>query len=271
MRRYDRIVLFCLLVGCDSMSEESSRIIIQPVQGKMMCNAVVPALNRQVFGLGIPETIGSREQMWLVNHPDVHITWAVDLETGTVSTMWTDEAVIAYAVHLIPAEDYIDIRMSITNLSDGTWHDVFSFNCISPARAPDLKDSALVRTYMSVDGQPRALSETTRIRGHMPTVGIYLPFKHEAHIPQFAEAFKATSPDRTDGTWLATVSDTDNTYMATTSDDPLFLFNNTEFGCLHASPNFGTLEPGEEKTVFSRVYLTNGTLDDFLTRYADDN
>ncbi|HSC29155.1 MAG TPA: hypothetical protein VLD67_17900 [Vicinamibacterales bacterium] len=36
----------------------------------MMVNAVVPHLDRQVFGLGIPETIGSAGEMWLLNLPD---------------------------------------------------------------------------------------------------------------------------------------------------------------------------------------------------------
>lgn len=262
-------VLACLMIGCAS-TDESVRIVIQPVQGKMMCNAVVPKLSHRVFGLGIPETIGCREQMWLVNHPDVRIAWEVDTETGTVSTTWTDEAVIAYTVYLIPSEDYVDIEMTITNLSDKTWHDVFSFNCVSPARAPDLNDSALVRTYMSVAGRPKALSETTRITGHMPTVGVYLPHSHEQHVPPFAGAFEATSTDRTDGAWLVTVSESDSAYMATASGDAMFLFDNTRLGCIHSSPSFGAIEPGNEKTVVSRVYLAHGTLDDFLSRYAAD-
>ena len=248
----------------------ADRIIIQPVAGKMMCNAIVPKLSGQVFGLGIPETIGCREQMWLVNHPDVHIEWEVDGETGVVSTSWTDGTTMTYAVRLIPDDDHVDIEMSITNLSNETWHDVFSFNCVSPARAPDLKDPKLVHTYMSVDGQPKLLSETSRIRGHMPTVGVYLPYNHEQHVPLFAKAFEATSPNRTDASWLVAVSDSNNTYMATTTPDASFLFNNTELGCLHASPNFGTLAPGEKRTVVSRVYMAHGNLSDFLIRHAED-
>jgi len=120
---------------------DERRIILMPVQGKMMCNAVVPNLSRQVFGLGIPETIGCRERMWLVNHSDVTIQWHTDSESGVVSTKWSKDELMEYHLNLLPGEDYVDLEIAIKNQSDFTWHDVFAFNCVSPARAPDFEDS----------------------------------------------------------------------------------------------------------------------------------
>ena len=60
------LILFSSVV-CESPSQEDTMgIHLQPVPGKMMVNATSPHLGNQVFGLGIPETIGCRERMWLV-------------------------------------------------------------------------------------------------------------------------------------------------------------------------------------------------------------
>ena len=254
-----------LLLGCNT--HKANRIILMPVEGKMMVNAVVPQLDRQVFGLGIPETIGSREQMWLVNHPEAEIHWQVDQTQGRVSTTWTKEGQVRYRLQLIPAEDYVDLVMTIENESVTPWHEVFAFNCVSPAKAPGFRDSSLSRTYLSVEEQPVPLENLPRIQGPRPTVTVYPTQAHVGHLPPFAQAFEATSPVESDGSWLVVVSEAGDAYMATTTSEASCLFNNTAFGCIHAAPSFGDIAPHDEVTVNSRVYFSKGNLGDFLARY----
>ena len=89
--------------------------------------------------------------------------------------------------------------MKIENQSDTPWHAVFAFNCVSPAKAPGLRDSSLTRTYLSVDEQPVALGNLPRIQGPRPTVTVYPTQAHARHLPPFAQAFEATSPVESDG------------------------------------------------------------------------
>lgn len=268
-KTYCRIIIILLLSVAASATaqEENMRIQLQPVSGKMMVNAVSPHMDGQVFGLGIPETIGCREHMFLVNHSDVEIDWETDASTGVVSTAWRQEGHMSYKLRIIPAVDYVDLEMTIANLSEETFHDVFAFNCISPARAPIFDDPEMTRTWISAGGKPVTLAGTTRIQGPRKGIGIYAVRQHADRLPSFAEVFKATSPDLSDGAWMVKTADSGDAYMAATAPDALFLFNNTQLGCIHAAPNFGAIGPQETTGQTSRIYFSKGSLTDFMKRY----
>ena len=256
-----------------SLTDETNsakRIVLQPRQGKMGCSARVPNLGDQVFALGIPETIGSRERM-ILNFPEVTIRWDGPDEDGVIATTWTTEGRIRYTTRLLPAVDYVDVEMTIENLADAVWHDVFAFNCLNPVNARQFKDWELRRTYMSEHGRPVQMAETKRVHGHMPTVGFYL---HE-RIPwgkesPFVRGFHATSPNRTDGSWIVTLSDPPGSYMAATSPSAVFLFDNLDRCCIHSAADFGDIGPGESSTTVCRLYFAHGSLEDFLDRYRTD-
>jgi hypothetical protein len=250
----------------------SRRIQLTPVQGKMVAVARVPALGGQSFSLGIPETIGSRERM-ILNFPEVDgkIAWTGPAEDGSIESEWTTRGVIHYRARLVPGEDWVDIEMTIQNLSGATWHDVFAFNCLNPTGSRTFQDWDLDRTYMSHQDQPLRMTETTRVRGHMPTVQFYA---HEQTPPgqesAFVRGFSAISPHRTTGSWIVTLSEDGKSHMAATSLNSLFLFNNLDRCCIHAAPNFGDIGPRERSSTVARLYLAHGGLDDFLARLATD-
>jgi len=262
-------VLFAASVS-QGADQPGKRIVLKPEQRTMRVLARVPLLNNQKFKLVIPETIGSRKRL-LLNWPDVKINWKGPDKNGAVSCFWTRADVVRYTARVIPATDYVDIEMTITNLSRDSWKDVWAFNCLNPLEAPDFKDWKLQRTYMSAHGQPFLMADTTRIKGHMPTVQFYL---HQqipwTHPPAFCRGFKATSPDQTDGNWIVTFSDPPGSYMAATSLDSLFLFDNLDRCCIHSAPNFGDIDPGQSSTTVSRLYLAKGNREDFLKRYQAD-
>ena len=172
---------------------------------------------------------------------------------------------------MIPGNDYVDVEMTIRNHTEFVWHDVFAFNCLNPVNAPDFKDWTLERTYMSSQGKPMCLARTHRVRGRMPTVGFYLPERTPPGQESiFVRGFNATSPDRTDGSWIVTLSQPEGSYMAATAIDAAFLFDNLDRCCIHAACDFGDIGPNEGSTRVSRFYLARGTLDDFLGRYIAD-
>lgn len=258
------------LSGTHSAAAASNRIALQPQAGAMQVTARVPALNNQAFALGIPETIGCREAM-LVNFPEARIEWQGPDERGAVACSWGPGGRISYTLRLVPAEDFVDVEMTIRNHTEFFWRDVFAFNCLNPIGAPSFQDWKLERTYMSRQGQPYCLAQTTRVRGSMPTVGFYLPERVAAGEESvFVRGFRATSPDRTDGSWIVTLSDTGAAYMAATAVEAAFLFDNLDRCCLHAAPSFGDIGPGEASSAASRFYVARGTLDEFLQRLEAD-
>ena len=255
----------------NDLGNSGSRIVLQPQPGAMQVTARVPALDNQAFALGIPETIGCREAM-LVNFPEAKIEWQGPDRQGVVSCSWGPGGRISYTLRLIPAEDYVDVEMTICNHTEFLWHDVFAFNCLNPILAPVFQDWKLERTYMSAQGKPLCMAKTSRVKGHMPTVGFYLPERIKAGEESvFVRGFGATSPDRTDGSWIVTLSDAKSAFMAATAFEAAFLFDNLDRCCLHAAPSFGDIGPGESSTTVSRFYLAQGTLDDFLKRQEVDS
>ena len=248
----------------------AGRIVLEPEAGAMQVRARVPALGNQTFALGIPETIGCREAL-LVNFPEARIEWQGPDSDGVVSCYWGPGGRIHYALRLVPGTDFVDVEMTIRNHTEFLWRDVFAFNCLNPIEAPAFKDWKLERTYMSKQGRPFRMSETTRVKGHMPTVGFYVPERVAPGTESvFVRGFGATSPDRTDGSWIVTLSEPTGSYMAATAMETAFLFDNLDRCCLHAAPSFGDIGPGEASTSVSRLYLAKGTLEDFRDRLEAD-
>lgn len=271
MKRQLYCVACCILWSTTAgAAPPSSRIVLQPQAGAMQVAARVPGLDNQAFALGIPETIGCREAM-LVNFPEAKVEWQGPDADGVVSCAWGPGGRISYTLRLVPADDYVDLEMTIRNHTEFLWHEVFAFNCLNPIHAPTFQDWKLERTYMSTQGKPLCMAQTTRVTGPMPTVGFYLPERIPAGKESvFVRGFKATSLDRTDGSWIVTLSEPAGSYMAATACEAAFLFDNMDRCCLHAAPSFGDIGPGEDSTTVSRLYLARGTLDEFVQRQAAD-
>lgn len=255
--------------------DEASRpqkIILVPQEGKMNATAQVPILNNQRFSLGIPETIGERGGI-ILNFPGVNIEWNPPEELGAVSYRYVAEGNVDYSVRLVPDVDLVDVEMRVKNISDRGWREVFFFNCLSPTAAPEFKDWKLERTYMSKNGKPFRMDGTTRINEGPQAFMRKLQFyAHEDYEPvsKFVQGFRSTSPDKTDSSYMVTLSEDGTSYMGATSPRALFLFDNLVGRCIHSSPTFGDIGPGEEKKVKARLYFGKGTLEDFLKRYFSD-
>ena len=249
------------------------KIRLSPQEGKMNTTAQVPIFGNQRFSLGIPETIGERRGM-ILNFPGVEIHWNPPEESGAVSYRYVAEGNVDYSVRLVPDADFVDVEMRVKNVSEKGWREVFFFNCLNPTAAPAFKDWKLERTYMSKDGEPFRMDGTTRINeGPQPFMKTLQFYVHEDYDPvsKFVEGFRSTSPDKTDGSYIMTMSEDGGSYMGATSPKSVFLFDNLDRCCIHSAPTFGDIGPGEEKKVTARLYFGKGSLEDFLKRYYADS
>ncbi len=261
--------IFVLLLTLLQYSVSAQQITLVPQPGQMACVVRVPGMVRQSFILGLPETIGSSDGM-ILNFPEVSIEWEGPDANGVVRHAWTSPGKITYTLTLTPAADYVDAAMTVRNLGRSTWTNVFSFNCLNPAGATSFQDWTLERTYMSKNRRPFRMDGTTRVNnGSMPTVQFYLNQGY-APVSPFIDGFRATSPDRSDDSYIVTMAEDGNSYMAATSPKSCFLFDNLDRCCIHSATNFGTIPTGEEKTVTSRFYFAQGSLDDFLRRFETE-
>ncbi|MCP3914472.1 MAG: hypothetical protein GY711_02820 [bacterium] len=85
----------------------------------------------------------------------------------------------------------------------------------------------------------------------------------------FAANFDAT-PDVTWEGWLAIQSRDGDRILATASQPPLFLFQNMEYSCIHSSPGFGALNPGETGHAWTRLYFVRASLEEWYGRLRID-
>jgi hypothetical protein len=263
--KYFILFVFLFATHCFSSSAQQN-IVLQAVAGEMNCVATVPGLDGQAFILGLPETIASTEGM-ILNFPDVSIQWSGPDRNGVLSHTWTSQNKIEYSLRMTPSIDYVDVEMTVKNISASNWTNVFSFNCLNPAAADRFKDWGLKRTYMSKNGRPFRMDSTKRVNdGPTKTVQFYL---HENYhfVSPFVSSFKATSPDRTDDSYLVTLSDDFKSYIAATSPACSFLFDNLDRCCIHSAASFGDIPIGTEKKTTCRFYFAKGGLQDFLARF----
>ena len=269
---FSLVILTTILLNClYTQREDDKRITLIRVQGTMHFNVVVNENDgKDIFALTIPETIGCREGM-VLNFPSTNIQWNGPDKDGVISVAWTTDSLISYYLIVVPEYDFVDVEMTISNLSAVSWHDVWSFNCLNPVSAKKFQDTLLRRTFMSTKNGPEILSKTNRTIGPRPTIGVYFheETNNQTDFP-FVNDFQATSPDRTNSNYLVTLSETKNSYMAVTSPKTLFLFNNLEYKCIHSAPNFGDIDSGKSSTLTCRFYFAKGNLQDFINRFKKE-
>lgn len=258
-----------IILACSVYAAGEPLLRLKPIQGTMMVECESALLPGQVFVLGFPETIGCRETL-LLNWVEVkeQIRWEGPDAEGTVRCSWWPGGRVRYELRLSPRSDYVDADMRITNDTLWTWHDVYSFNCVSPERMPAFKDTGMHNTWISSNGKPVPISEARR------TIGERAAYLASDVRPENARYFifgrGAEANLRADGNWMAAESTPKGYVLATAAPRVKYLFNNEQLSCLHACTDFGMIGPGQTAHVVSRVYLMQGRLTDFLTRWRAD-
>lgn len=236
--------------------------------GNMFCSVTdVPAFPEGSFGLGIPEAIGdAAAARWFGS---VNPAWGQLSET-TCRTTGFAEGELSYAIEIQPHEDYLDIKAELTNRSARVWEQSLAFNCFCCSGADAISDHECVRHYVGVNGKPRRLVEVPRVFGPRPTIQLYnVEGAPRGRKIPFVKGFHAT-PDVVLEGWMAIQSRDGRRLVAAVSKPALFLFQNMEYSCIHSAPGFGRLEPGRTGRALTRIYFSEGAIDDWYARMKRD-
>jgi len=233
--------------------------------GQLLDAAAFPG---ESFDLNIPEQIGDVAQMtaegsfgridWLERTPG---EW-------TCTARATGE--LSYEVTLLLTHDTADIRILLTNESGRDWQHGTAFNHFATHDCPSARDFESVRHWIRVDGVFRRLHELQRVFSSRPGVQLFnvVGAPPVSQIP-FANSFQAT-PDFTAEGWLAVQSRDGTCLIAIVSKPALFLFQNSEFNCIHSAPDFGKLVPGQMSETQTRIYIVQSSLKDWYKRMRDE-
>jgi hypothetical protein len=211
----------------------------------------------------LPEAVGStRKAVWGAA-PETLIapTWE-PADGGGWSYDWRKEGVLAFSVKAAPSENHVDVTMHLTNLGPEPWPGSFAFNCLNPSRVLEFGDYDGARTYLLLDGEWKPITSVARVHSRRPTIQLWY-VEGQPRPLDFVEAFQAT-PELYPKGVLAVRAYNGKDVIGVTADKPFFLFSNLEFSCIHCSPSFGALEPGEEGHALSRFFAFSNTTMDLL-------
>jgi hypothetical protein len=212
----------------------------------------VPAFPGEAFHLGVPEAIGdAAAAVWFGG---LEPRWE-PLDEGVWRQTGRRPGELSYTITVTPSEEWVDLDLELVNESPRKWEQSLAFNCVGCGAAPSVSDHECVRHWCGVKGEPRRLIHVPRRFSPRATVQLYSVegAPPGAEIP-FVARFDAT-PDVTLEGWLAIVSRDGRRLVATASEPTLFLFQNMEYSCIHASPGFGPLRPGETGRARNRIHF----------------
>jgi len=230
---------------------------------------IVPILDGITTHSNVPEDLGERRQLLyrLHNTPN---KWD-DLGDGAWGYTVTKEGLYSMTVALTPHEDCVDVRISAKNLSQEKFEYVFTFTCFGLGSSQLFTDIEMLRTYVYKDGAPKRLIEMDRTASQRPLLQLY-PITGTIHCDEidFIRHFGATCKEAADEGLMYIVSRDGKMVSGVAAENPLYLFNNAEFSCVHACPTLGHPAPGEDATSLSRFYFLHGSHDEFLKRVETD-
>jgi len=227
----------------------------------------VPAFPGDSFRLGIPEAIGDAVRaVWF---DKIKPEWN-ELTDGVWRSVGRLEGELSYTATVTPHDDTVDVHLSLKNESDRTWWQGMAFNCFNCGESVAVRDFECVRHWVRTQGRFRRLVEIPRKYGPRPTVQLYsVEGAPDAKGIPFVAGFQAT-PDVILQGWLAIQSHDGQRLVAVASRPTLFLFQNMEYSCIHASPGFGELGPGETGEALTRLYFVRSSVEEWHQRMQEE-
>ena len=245
-----------------------SSITLEPKDGSMHVRVLVPGLEDEPFVIIFPESIGARDD--LPAHKEVKPEWET-LPDGGLGYTWHKEDWVHVRAEMRPGADFIDMNLTVKNLSEKTWNEVFAFNCLSPdageADAPSFRTPQSRGTFIVTEGGLTKIGEIPPHNG--PNPKLHFIFTRETiDLPRcYYESLQNSHDTPVTESFIATVSQDGERVIAMGCKQALFLFQNDQFTCIHASPFFGDMAPGEERSIRQRAYFMQASLEEVHDRY----
>ncbi len=228
----------------------------------------VPGFNGDVFRVNFPESIGpSNNTPWM---DVIKCSWQ-ELDNGNWKGRGWVEGEMNYTIDMSIYDDYVDFLMRLTNDSANEWRETLTFNCVSCKEAITVRDHECKRHWVRSQGEFKRLIELPRTFGPRPAVQLYsiegAPMGKD--IP-FVHGFQSTPDNVAIEGWIAIRARDGKHMVAVVSKPALFTFQNREYSCIHVSPTFGALKPGETGTALTRIYFVASTLEDWYQRMKEE-
>ncbi|MFN0007999.1 MAG: hypothetical protein ACKVXR_08845 [Planctomycetota bacterium] len=242
----------------------SSRILFTPDPTRMIgIVSQVPEFQGDYFFLNAPESIGDANQV--VHVMNMVPSWS-DLGNGVWRTDGHAPGELDFVLTVTPGYDTLDVHLSLTNNSNRIWTNTLAFTCFNCGSANSLADHECARHWGRNAEQFKRLTQMRRRFGPRPTIQAYsVEGATPATLLPFVNNFQAT-PDLVLEPWLAIQTRGGNRLAGVVSNPGSFLFQNSEFSCIHSGPSFGVLNPGQTEQALTRVYLVRATLQDWYRR-----
>ena len=268
------LVLMPLLMA-PGLGGTRSEISIAPEAGSN--NAVIQfaPLPQDRFVVQLPEVV-SDDQHFLLGPESgdfrpAEVRWTKKGPEAW-ATRYTQPNRGSYDITMTLHRDTMDMQFTITNQSTNTWTYVSATPHLAFSDAPDFADPEQTRTFLRIGGRWVPIKETKRDDGNPKTqwyiVRGHRPAKLMGQRPHKHASF-GQSPDEPDNGLVAIVSRDGNWTLGQAFQDVQYICLNSP-ACVHPAAFFGTLAPGEQRTVSGKYYFLRGGLNDLLRRYKAD-
>ena len=215
------------------------------------------------WSLRFPEAAGTAD--FLAFYPtrtrDDTITWQ-EYGEGTLGYQWRpsepareetpgDTAirpVLAVAARLRPSPDRIDLTIELENVSPGVmvavWSDGGDLQSLTERFIDECYSRSFIRTAVGLT----RLSETPRTKKIRCTY-VFEPAWYETPMFKKYEGYWGRSPTRPTSVFIAVAAKDGEGAVGIGYEHAFKLMQNSDdHRCIHSSPLFGTLQPGERKT-----------------------
>ena len=202
-----------------------------------------------------PDAAGTIWHEWQTNDEDFEIIRS-DALSKQLGIEFIQE--IRYRIQITPSEHGLDLRFTVTNLTDLPFHNLDNFPCLGHP-SPPFEDVALERTFIVTAAGLTPLKDTHRGSGDPRRTHFHL----EGGVARksFGASFwgEASETVAACGAILRTSEDGRFT-IGTNWERVCEVFHNEDdHHCIHSLGAIPLLEPGETRTVCGKIVLVEGT------------
>lgn len=214
------------------------------------------ATTRNMIHLWLPEAIRcDHGLLFFLLQSDICFQYK-PVDGGGWQHMFRMPELLECAVTVHPVSEGIEMKLSLTNLSECRWCDVSAASCTQFHAAPDFYDPERRRTFYLSGGELQTLQGPVKSSGE----GACLFYGHQ-HLEDYP------APD----SGLVVIESGDSRFVAALWwEGATTAWGNAHPAtlCIHADPEFGEIAPGKTVTRTGRLYLMRGNREDALARFA---
>jgi len=222
----------------------------------------VPYLPEANFSLFVPEASGAKgvPLAWKGGRPS--FKWQVNDDRTAASYECTFEGKAVQKVMVQSGLDYVDFTIALKNLTSAIFTGVHTNTCFNSHHAPYFFDIERARTMVWDNTGPVSLM----------TRGVSGPGEPlHGGVGVAAPGQQATASSRLARHPFIFIVSRDREYViAQAYGDGRSVGTNAHYSCLHVSPVWPDIPPGQERSVTGKLYFLKGQPQDLLERWKRD-